>query len=505
MVDNKRIAKNTFLLYVRMIILMFVNLYTSRIILESLGVNDYGVYNVVGGFVGMFAIISNSLSTAISRYLTFTLGKNEQDTLKEVFSTSIIIQLILCCIVLLLVETFGVWFLNTKLNIPIDSTFAANWVLQFSLVSFIFNLLNVPYNAVIIAHERMKAFAYIGIIEGFANLLVAFIVLWANCNKLILYASLTCFISVCIRLIYTLYCKHNFDECSFVLKFYKQHFSDMFGFAGWNFIGSASGLLRSQGLNILFNIYNGPVVNAARGLSVQVEIAVTKFTSSFYTAVQPQITKTIATNEYSGANILACRSSRLAFFLLCLLCIPIIFNVDYILSIWLKEIPQYTSEFVVVILLMTLVESFSQPLIHLMLATGDIKTYQIAVGFVVLLSFFVGWGLLWLGYSPIFVQASIIIFSVIALFVRVNFLRKMVCFPAKYFYLNTVIRCLCLLSAICILSFIVNRYFHSSFFGFLISVSLIELISVTLIFLFGLHSSERNFILNKVRAIFRMK
>lgn len=480
---------------------MIVNLYTSRIILESLGVDDYGVYNVVGGLVSMFAIISNSLSTAISRYLMFTLGKNERDTLKEIFSTSIIIQLILGGIIILLVETFGVWFLNSKMNIPAGSLYAANWTLQFSLITFLFNLINIPYNAAIIAHERMKAFAYIGLIEGFLNLFMAFVILWANCNKLILYASLTCLISVCIRMIYTIYCKHNFDECTFMLKFNKKHLQDMFGFAGWNFIGSASGLLRSQGLNILFNIYNGPIVNAARGLSVQVETAVTKFSNSFYTAVQPQITKSIAANEYSSANDLACRSSRLAFFLLCMLCIPIIFNADAILSIWLKTTPQYTKEFVVVILLMTLVESFSHPLIHLMLATGKIKNYQIAVGSVILLSFFVGWFLIWLGYSPIIAQASLIIFSFVALCVRVHLLKKMVHFPVKHFFINTVIRCLNIFAIICVISYFIKNIIPTSLSGFIVSVCLIELVSAVIIFVIGLHSAERKFVRNKLYTL----
>ncbi|MCM1450218.1 MAG: MATE family efflux transporter [Clostridiales bacterium] len=501
-VNNKKIAKNTLFLYIRMIILMVVNLYTSRVVLESLGVDDYGVYNVVGGFVSMFGIVSNALSSAISRYLTYTLGENNSAKLKEIFSTSIIIQLALSLLIVLLIETVGVWFLNFKMNIPSGSLTAANWVLQFSVVTFIFNLLNIPYNAVIIAHERMKAFAYIGLLEGFLNLLVAFIILWSTSDKLVLYAGLMCLISVGIRMVYTIYCKKNFEECNHKLKCNKKLIKEMFGFAGWNFYGSTAGLLRSQGLNILFNLYGGPVVNAARGLSVQVETAVIKFSNSFYTAVQPQITKSFANNETKPACELACRSSRFAFYLLSMLCLPIIFNADFILKIWLKNVPQYTTSFVVVILLYGLIESFSQTPIQLMLASGKIKKYQLVVGTIVIMSFFAGWGLLKLGFSPIIAQASIIIFSIIALIVRAEMLHSMIGFPNKYYYINVVLRCLTLFSIVAIISFYISKVINPGWIGLFESVIAIEFISCIIFTSLGLQRNERDFLLNKLKSKF---
>lgn len=481
---------------------MMVNLYTSRIVLESLGVDNYGVYNVVGGFVSMFGIISNALSTAISRYLTYTLGENNREKLKDIFSTSIIIQLALALAVVLLVESVGVWFLNARMNIPHGSILAANWVLQFSLITFVFNLLNIPYNAVIIAHERMKAFAYIGLLEGFLSLLVAFIVLWTPSEKLIWYAGYMCIISVGIRLVYTIYCKRNFEECNHKLTYNKGLIKEMFGFAGWNFYGSTAGLLRSQGLNVLFNIYGGPVVNAARGLSVQVETAVIKFSSSFYTAVQPQITKSIASNEFQSACELACRASRFAFYLLSMLCLPIIFNVDFILKIWLTEVPEFTNSFVVVILLFGLMESFSQAPIQLMLATGKIRNYQLAVGSIVLVSFFAGWGLLKLGFSPIVAQASIILFSLIALVVRAQMLHAMIGFPIKEYYLNVILRCFILFGIITFISYCINKHITSGWIGLLESVLLIEVLSCLVFFALGLQKVERDLLIKRVKSLF---
>lgn len=480
---------------------MLVNLYTSRIILGSLGVDDYGVYNVVGGFVSMFAIISNSLSTAISRYLMFTLGKNDNDTLKEIFSTAVIIQLILSGIIVLLVETVGVCFLNTKMNIPTGSLYAANWVLQFSLITFIFNLLSIPYNAVIIAHERMKAFAYIGLLEGSVSLLVALIVLWAPAEKLIIYAGLMCFVSIAIRLVYTIYCKQNFEECNHKLTYNSGLIKEMFGFAGWNFYGSTAGILRSQGLNILFNLYGGPVINAARGLSVQIESAVIKFSSSFYTAVQPQITKSVASHELQSACELACRASRMAFYLLCMLCLPIIFNVDFILTIWLKDVPEFTNAFVIVILLYGLIESFSQAPIQLMLASGKIKKYQIAVGSIVLLSFFVGWALLKIGFSPITAQSSIILFSFIALVMRAQMLKSLIGFPTKLYYTSVILRCLILFFITALSSYLISLCTGSGWSGFILSVICIEMVSGLIFLSLGMQKSERDFVLKKIKSV----
>lgn len=496
--NNQRLAKNTLMLYIRMLFLMAVNLYTSRVLLQALGVEDFGVYNAVAGFIAMFSMISGSLTAAISRFITFVLGKGDEQKLERVFCTSVIIQLALGVIVIVLVETVGVWFLNTHMTIPEGRETSANFVLQFALISFVINLLCVPYNAAIIAHERMSAFAYIGIFEGCANLAIAFLVLSSPIDSLIFYGLLMCVVAITTRLLYSIYCNKHFKECNFHLLIDKQILKEMFGFAGWNFVGSISGLLRSQGINILLNVYNGPVVNAARGLAVQVSTAITKFSSNFYTAVQPQITKSYASGDIKESCALALRSSRLAFYLLIILSVPVIFEVDFLLSLWLKEVPEHTARFVQIIVFYSLFESLSQPLIQLMLATGDIKRYQILVGGINLLNFPVAWLILFLGYAPELAQFSVIIFTFAALFVRVQMLKSMIGFPAKDFYCGTVIKCVYILFLCCIVPFGIIHIMESGWIRFLVNVFSTEIISFIIIGTIGVTKSERTFVLSKI-------
>lgn len=499
--NNQRLAKNTIMLYVRMLFLMFVGLYTSRVLLDALGVEDYGVYNAVAGFIAMFSMISASLSAAISRFIMFVLGQKDEEKLERVFCTSVIIQLILSGIVALLVEIAGVWFLNTHMTIPEGREVAANFVLQFALVSFVINLLSVPYNAAIIAHEKMDAFAFIGIFEGCANLAVAILVKYSPFDSLIFYAALVAFVAFATRMIYTIYCTRHFSECKIKWSFDREMLREMFGFAGWNFVGSVSGLLRSQGINILFNVYNGPVVNAARGLATQVSTAITKFSSSFYTAVQPQITKSFASNEIKEACNLVLRSSRLAFYLLVLLSVPVIFEVQFLLELWLKEVPEHTAAFVQIIVFYSLFESLSQPLIHLMLATGDIKKYQILVGGINLLNFPVAWVILYLGYTPEIAQLSVILFTFTALAARVIMLKNMVGFPAKEFLTSTLLKCSVILALCCIVPTVVTRFFEVSWTRFFIDGTLTEIVAIAIIGCFGVTKSERNFVLHKIPVV----
>ena len=501
-INNKRIAKNTLMLYGRMLFLMAINLYTSRVVLEALGVEDYGLHNAVAGFIAMFSMVSASISGSISRFITFMLGQNNQNKLDIVFSTALIIQIGIAVFVILLVELFGVWFLNTKMVIPEGRSFAANFVLQFALLTFALNLWSTPYNAALIAHERMSAFAYIGIFEGVANLAVALAVQYAPCDSLVLYAALMCLISFIIRMVYSLYCKRNFSECSFHWIIDKQLFKEMFNFAGWNFIGVISGLLREQGLNLLFNIYFGPVINAARALASQVNTAVGKFSQNFLIAVQPQITKSYAAGNADEANTLVIRSSRLSFLLMILFVIPIISETDFILSLWLKEVPNHTVSFVQIILLISLLESISFPLVHLMLATGNIKKYQIVVGTVNLLNFPVAWLILYYGGSAEFAQLSVIVFSVLALILRSIMLKPLTNFPIRSFFIKTVFRCIVIFVLCVIPSYYISKYSEFGFIQFLINMCMLEFLIIIMSFCIGLDSAERQLVVRKVRSLF---
>ena len=282
--NNKRIAKNTLLLYFRMLITMAVGLYTSRVILQNLGVDDFGIYNVVGGVVAMFSILSGSLSAAISRFLTFELGKNDSEKLKRVFSSAVTIQFFLALIVIVVAESVGLWFLNNKMLIPESRLYAANWVFQMSIITFGVNLISVPYNAAIVAHERMSAFAYISIIEALGKLSIAWAIAISCFDRLIFYSILMCVMAMSICFIYGLYCKRHFNECSHRFIFDKLLLKQMFGFAGWNFIGASSAVLRDHGGSVVLNLFFGPSVNAARGIAVQVQHAVSQFQMNFMTA-----------------------------------------------------------------------------------------------------------------------------------------------------------------------------------------------------------------------------
>ena len=341
--NSKNIEKNTIVLYIRMLFLMVISLYTSRVILNSLGVEDYGIYNVVGGFVSMFSMISTSLAGAISRYLTFSLAKDTPERLREVFSTSIIIQVLLCVILLILAETFGIWFINTKMVIPPDRLIAANWVFQLSVLTTMIQLISVPFNSLIIAHEKMSAFAYIGIYEGVVKLLIALAIPYASADSLIMYAILMCLLSVSVRMLYGRYCSKHFLESKFRFVMDKELIKSMFGFAGWNFIGTTAGVLRSQGINVLINLFCGPAVNAARGIAIQVNTAVSGFCSNFTTAVRPQITKSYAVGDKEIYENLVIKTAKLSFLILMVLCIPIIVESEYIINLWLVDVPEYTN------------------------------------------------------------------------------------------------------------------------------------------------------------------
>lgn len=408
-----------------MLLTMAVGLFTSRVVLQQLGVNDYGIYNVVGGIVTMFTMVSGAMTTAISRFLNFELGKGNTEKLRSVFSTSIFIQAGLAIVVLVLIETVGVWFLNEKLRIAPQRLWAANWVLQCSALTFVVNMLSVPYTAAIIAHERMRAFAYISIVEALLKLAVAFMLFQALFDSLVAYAVLTAAAALVVRWIYSFYCKRNFQESRLEWKFNRGLVKEMTTFSGWNFIGSSSAILRDQGVNVLLNLFFGTAVNAAQGVAVQVNSLITRFTSNFMIAVNPQIVKLYANDQKEEMLNLVRESSRFSFYLLLFLSLPVIFETQIILDLWLgKNVPTYAVSFIRLVLLVSMSESLSMPLQFANHATGNIKTYQLIVGGLQLLNFPIAWIGLRLGFSPNSVYVIALIISQFAFFARLVILRK---------------------------------------------------------------------------------
>lgn len=499
--NNKRIAKNTLLLYFRMLFMMVVMLYTSRVILNALGVEDFGIYNVVGGVVAMFSVISGSLSAAISRFITFELGRGDQSKLNKIFSASVSIQLLLSLIIVVLIESVGVWFLNTKMTIPAERMSAANWVLQFSIITFVINLISVPYNAAIIAHEKMSAFAYISILEALGRLAIAFLIKWSPMDRLIYYAILMCLVAVIVRFTYGHYCKKHFSECTYHFHWDKDILKQMFSFAGWNFIGASSAVLRDQGGNIIINMFFSPSVNAARGIALQVNHAVTGFVQNFMTALNPQITKSYASGDREYMMTLIYQGARLSFYMLLLLSLPILVNTHFILVLWLKLVPEHAVLFVQLILTFAMSESLSSPMITAMLATGKIRNYQIIVGGLQMMNLPISYICLRLGCMPESVLIVAIVISQCCLAARLIMLRGMIGLSSIKFIKKVYLNVLSVSLMSVIAPYGLSRYMDESFFAFVV-ISLVSLISTLAVeYYIGCNNEERAFVQKKLQTL----
>lgn len=484
-----------------MLFLMVVSLYTSRVVLNALGVEDFGIYNVVGGIVAMFTMLSGSLSAAISRFITYELGKGNQENLNKIFSSAVTIQLGLAGIIILLAETIGLWFLNVKMNIPEIRMEATNWVFQFSILTFAINLISVPYNASIIAHEKMSAFAYISILEAIGKLTIAYLIIISPMDKLIFYAILMCLVAIIIRFTYGNYCKKHFSECTYHFIWDKQQLKQMFGFAGWNFIGAASAVLRDQGGNVVINLFCGPTVNAARGIAFQVNNAVNQFVTNFMTALNPQITKSYAARDKEYMMTLIFQGARLSFYMLLVLSLPILTNTHYILELWLKTVPEHTVFFVQLILIFTLSESIAQPLITAMLATGKIRNYQIIVGGLQMMNLPISYLLLRLGFFPEIVIIVAIGISQCCLAARLILLKGMIDISIRKFLQKVYLNIIATSSVASIPSFISSQYLDESLLNFISSSLITILCTIISIYFIGCNKKERQFIHNKLNCI----
>ena len=499
--NNKRIAKNTLLLYFRMLFMMAVSLYTSRVVLNALGVEDFGIYNVVGGVVAMFSMLSGSLSAAITRFITYELGKGNQENLKKIFSSSVTIQIGLAILIIVVAEAIGVWFLNMKMNIPDVRITAANWVFQFSILTFAVNLISVPYNASIIAHERMSAFAYISILEAIGKLAIVFLIVISPMDKLIFYAILMCAVALIVRLAYGVYCKRHFEECTYHFIFDRDLLKHMFGFAGWNFIGATSAVLRDQGGNVVINLFCGPAANAARGIAFQVNNAISGFVTNFMTALNPQITKSYAAGDRKYMMTLIFQGARLSFYMLLLLSLPVLINTHYILGLWLKIVPDHAVLFVQLVLVFAMSESISNPLITAMLATGRIRNYQLVVGGLQMINLPVSYILLRIEMFPEVVLVVAIVISQCCLAARLLMLREMIGLSVRKYMKKVYVNVLVVTVIAAVLPFLMTNVFMESFLNFILS-SLVSFICTGItIYYIGGNKIERKFITDKLHII----
>lgn len=437
--NTGRIAKNTILLYIRMFFLMAVSLYTSRVILRTLGVNDFGLYNAVAGFVSMFAFIGNSLTSATQRYMSFSLGKDDPKGLANIFATSINIYAILSIAVAIFAETVGLWFLYNKMTIPADRFGAALWVYHLAIVSTMVMMLSIPYNAVLISREKMGAFAYISILEAVLKLAIVFVLQILGTDKLKLYAVLMLAVQICIRMIYRRYCRKHFDEARYRPVLDKPLLREMCGFAGWNLIGQLANVGCTQGVNVLLNMFFGPAVNAARGVAVQVQNTIRNFCLNFQAAVNPQITKSYSSGDYSYMHQLISASSRFSFFLLFLISLPVMFETEQLLTWWLGEFPEHTVSFIRIILVVSIIEGMANPLVQAALSYGKIRTYQIVVGLSLLATLPAGYFALKAGASPETVFYVLLVITVITFFIRLVIVKPMVNLSIRKFFSEVII------------------------------------------------------------------
>ena len=503
--NNKRIAKNTLLLYFRMLLMMLISLYTSRIVLATLGEIDYGIYNVVGGFVAMFGVISGAMTTAAQRFISFEIGKGERGNVKAVFSTAILIHIALAILILIAAETIGLWFLNNQMNFPSERYVAANWVFQFSVITFLISVVNVPYMAALIAYERMKAFAYVSIIEALLKLLIVYLLVVSSFDRLILYALLLAVISIVIRIIYSIYCGRNFPECKCNWRIEKSKCKEMFSFAGWNVIGSVAVIAKEQGINVVLNLFFGVTVNAARGIAYQVLNALNGFVGNFQLAMNPQIIKSYAADEKNDMFLLVNRGSKFSFLLLLILSLPIIIEAPFILNLWLKEVPQYTVIFLRLVLITALIDSLSGPLITSMHASGKVRDYQLVVGGISLLTLPVAYLFLKLGYPPYSAMVIGILFSVLCLMARVIMLRLIIKFPMTHFFRYVVLRILA--TALCSVPIPLFVYWKlpENWLSFLLVCFVCVMSTGLFCFYIGLQENERAFIKKRVKSILLRK
>lgn len=502
---NKRIAKNTLVLYVRMLFTMGISLFTSRVILQTLGVEDYGISSVVGGVISMFTFINAAMVSSTQRYLNFELVRGDANQLRSVFSTSLQIHALIALAIIVLSETVGLWFLNEKLVIPEARMNAAMWVYQCSILSCAVSIMSTPYNAVIVAHEKMSAFAYISILDVSLKLLVVYLLVVLPFDKLIILAILNLLVQLFIRYIYTIYCHRHFPESYFQFRFNKTLFKEMFGFAGWSFWGNLAAILYTQGLNMMLNIFFGPIVNAARGIAVQVQSAVQQFVGGFQTALNPQITKNYASNNLPQMHSLMFRSARFSFLLLFFLSLPVLMETNFILTLWLKTVPDDAVIFTQIMICISLIYTTANPCVIANQATGKVKIYQMVVGGILLLILPISYVVLKLGapaYSVFIVHFCI---ESVAQFSRMYMLRKLIHLPLWQYMKNIYIPIVSTVVIAIILPLVVRMQVAEGWLRFLAVGFTCVLSVVASSYFIGFTKQERVFFLDKSLRLLRIK
>ena len=498
--NNKRIAKNTFFLYFRMLLTLVVGLYTSRVVLQILGVSDYGLYNVVGGFVTMLAFLNGTMANGTQRFLSYAIGKGDVGKIKKVFSNALTLHVLIGIVILLLAETVGLWFVSAQMNIPQGRETAALWVYQFSVFTFVISVIQVPFMSTLISHEKMDIYAYMSIYEVTAKLLVVFLIQMLAYDKLILYAALICLVQISTAFLYNLYTRKHYEESSLKLGFDKKTFKEMTSFSLWTLIGAFGCTTNGQGVNVLLNIFFGTAINAARGVAFQVNSIIVGFSRNFQVASNPQIIKFYAEGKIAEMTNLANRTSKYSAYLLLFIMLPVFIDIEYLLKIWLGKYPDYTPVFLRLVLIQSLIQSMSGPVVTVTHAGGKLKMPNLTGGVSILISLPICYIALKMGCSPIVVFIINIFPWFFECFFDAFYAQKYTGFSMKRFYKEVYIKVASVSVISLVLSYLACCRIPFDNFAKLVFVCVIcVLVSSVSILFVGLDKQERKILLDFVK------
>ena len=500
--DTKLMAKNSAFMYIQMAVKMLIGLYTVRVILHALGAEDYGIYNVVGGFVSMFTFITNTLVSASMRFFAYTIGKGEYQLLNRYFNSSIVCFIILSAALFVLIELFGYWFVNYKMVVPAERLEAANWVLQFAVIAFVVRMMAVPFRSMLVAYEKMIVYAVISVLDSFMLLFIAFMVQCVAYDRLKFYSLCIFGVALISTILYALWCRSSFRESSKInLCWETSLLKEMLSYSGWYMFGTMATVIRSQGINILLNLFFNPVVNAARAIAFQINNALNQFVNSFYNAVRPQITKLTAAEEKEKMLSLVFSSSVISFLLMDLIAVPLIVEMPFVLSIWLGNAPEHTVIFARLVIITGMIEILGHPLATAVCATGNIRDFQVVTGVVLMLNLPVSWLMLKIWQYPSIVFYVSIVFSTIAHIARIGFMKKKFDMSIEKYIIDVLLR----VGVVTLISLIVPcltaMFVLQDFWGHLVTIVISVFIVLLTSCFIGIKKSQRVMLIELIRKM----
>lgn len=504
-VDNRRIARNSLMLYVRMSFNMCIILYTSRVVLQVLGVEDFGIYNVVGGVALLITVINGAMEASTQRFITFALGTGDRSYLERIFANGVLTHVIISLVMWMVIEVLGLWLLYNKLNIPADRMEAAFWALQCSILLIVVRICTIPFNAVIIAHEAISAFAYISVLDVLLRLVAVLVLPFFSFDRLIVYAVLQMLVQILICLLYVQYGYRHFFETHCRLQFDRNLFHEMMSFAGWSLTEQVAVMSYAQGLNILLNIFFGPRINAARVFALQAQNAISQVATNFQTAINPQITKSYASGNREGMHMLVLRSCRLAFCLVLIVALPILSETEVVLRLWIKEPPEWTIGFVRMLVCCVTFDAMSNPLMVSVQATGQVKRYQIIISSILLTILPLSYIVLRYGGNPLSVFVVQFAITVLAFVARLLIVGRMIVLPLSRFLREVVLPCLMVSLGSIPLTFAFHCWIADTLLGSLVVMLISVVVLVVCVWLWGLSAGERSLVVQYCQRFKRNK